>query len=257
MTEYYIYLDESTTHNPGFLNPVFCLAGIVVKKDDYHLVQQGLDKIKQQIWYDLSNPLDLVLHEKEVREAQNRMVDRSKIKSHYLRFRSNSYSRMLYSELDTLLKNIPCNVLGAVIRMDDLDQHFKKDIQSDYYLSAMQIVMENFCQFLINAGGIGHILIESRSHQDKQVRLRYNHIKAMGSMFVNPFAMQTLLKDIDFPSKTENIAGLQIADFVPNPFARNALGNKQPQFNIYQALRPLRYDGGLGKFDRFGMKIMP
>jgi len=257
MAEYYLYLDESTTHNPGFVNPVFCLAGIIVQKDDLHLVQQGLDNIKKLIWHDLPTPANLILHEKEVREAQNRMFNKSSIKPHYLRFRSNKYSRMLYSQLDALLKVIPCKIMGAVIQRDSLDQHFQRDIQSDYYLSAMQIVLENFCQFLINVGGVGHIILESRDHQDKQVRLRYNHIKAMGSMFVNPYAMQTLLKDIDFPNKTDNIAGLQIADFVPNPFARNTLGNKQPQFNIYQALRPLRYDGGLRKFDRFGIKIMP
>jgi hypothetical protein len=47
----------------------------------------------------------------------------------------------------------------------------------------------------------------------------------LSGSFVSPFAMQTLLKDIAFPDKQANEAGLQLADFVPNPFARKGLGD--------------------------------
>ena len=87
--------------------------------------------------------------------------------------------------------------------------------------------------------------------------MHFNHVKAMGSMFISPFAMQNYLREIDFPPKSSNNPGLQIADFIPNPFARNALKKKQNKYSIYSQLRLLRYDGGLKRYDRFGMKIMP
>ena len=64
--------------------------------------------------------------------------------------------------------------------------------------------------------------------------MHFNHVKAMGSMFISPFAMQNYLREIDFPPKSSNNPGLQIADFIPNPFARNAL--KRNRINIVYIL---------------------
>lgn len=257
MDEYTLYLDESTTHNHGYKNLVFCLAGIIIKNSDYPILQQEIVNLKLNIWHDLPNPSDIIFHEKEIREAQNRRSSLANIKPHFHRFRSNQYSRMLYDGFSSLLKTFPSYILGAVIQKDGLNSYFPEAIQTDQYLTAMQIILENFSQFLANHNGMGHVVFESRAEADKNVRLRYNHIKAMGTMYISPFAMQTLLKDIAFPSKLDNVEGLQLADFVPNPFARHALGKQQHQFNIYRSLRQLRYDGKLSNYDRFGVKIMP
>lgn len=69
--------------------------------------------------------------------------------------------------------------------------------------------------------------------------------------------MQKHLKEIYFPTKLDNIAGLQIADFVPNHFARKCAGKEQNRFNIYQSIRKCRYNGGVGNVNRFGIKNMP
>lgn len=258
MSKYYLFLDESTTHNDKFKNPMFCLAGVIIKEEDYNnILIPSLNDLKTKVWHDLADPTALVLHEKEVNEARNRMKRLEDIKPHFQRFRRNEYTRLLYNELSTLLSSVPCTVIGACIDMDELKSHFHPECSTDTYLTAMQIILENYCHFLQKNNGVGYVFAESRETQDIAVRMHFNHVKAMGSMFISPFAMQNYLREIDFPPKSSNNPGLQIADFIPNPFARNALKKKQNKYSIYSQLRLLRYDGGLKRYDRFGMKIMP
>lgn len=192
-----------------------------------------------------------------MREAQFNRKPRADIKPHFRRFRNSQSLTPLFSGLKNILDTVPCHVLGAAIHFNTLNSYFNCDIQTTSYLTAMQIVLENYCQFLKTKNGVGHVFVESREAQDTEVRMHFHHIKAMGSLFVSPHAMQKLLRDISFPPKTENNVGLQVADFIPNPFARNTLGIKQNKHNLYQNLRGLRYDGSIGKFDRFGIKVMP
>lgn len=258
MERYHLYLDESESHNNGS-NRVFCLAGIIIKEAAVESdLKPSLNQLKEQIWSDYPTPTDIVLHEKDVRAAQNTRNSISTIKNEFQRFRRGQYSRSLYDGLDDIINTIPCKVIGAVVKMDDLQAHFNENIVTHNYLIAMQIILENYCKFLSEADGKGYVFYESRDDDpDSKVRMHYNHVKAMGSMYVNPYAMQKRLGEIEFPGKTENNPGLQIADFVPNNFARKALSKRHHRFNIYQTLRRSRYDGGLLKHDRFGIKIMP
>ncbi|KAB7704904.1 DUF3800 domain-containing protein [Bacillus aerolatus] len=258
MSKYFLFLDESTTHSSGFNNPVFCVAGFIIKEEDYEkILIPKLDELKSKIWQDLANPTSIVLHEKEIREAQNRMHRINTVKPHFQRFRQNGNSRLLFSELSKLFQALPCTIIGACIDMDSLKNHFDPACSTETYLTAMQIILENYCHFLHKNNGIGYVFAESRAAQDTAVRMHFNHVKAMGSMFVSPHAMQTYLREIEFPPKSSNNPGLQVADFIPNPFARNALQKKQNKFNVYKEIRKLRYEGGLKRFDRFGIKIMP
>lgn len=258
MTVYHLYLDESETHNSG-INRAFCLAGIIVEKGYYeNTIIAELNRIKKIIWHDYSNPTNIILHEKDVRFAQHRLNQLTKVAPEYHRFRKNQYSKILYAELKNLYNLGLFTVIGSCIIEDNLYSYFDKDIISDKYLIAMQILLENYCHFLQINRGIGYIYIESRKEDtDKHVRMHFNHIKAMGSMYISPYAMQRHIQEIFFPEKRENVPGLQIADFAPNPLARRAINKQQPKYNIYQAIRKFRYDGGLMKHDRFGVKIMP
>lgn len=256
MKKYHLYLDESETHNNGS-ERVFCLAGIIVEEGNYkNILQPGLNQLKKSVWHDLTNPSSYVLHEKDIRSAQRNKL--RSIKPEFHRFKKGAYSRILYKGIGDLITDSDCKVIGASIRMDDLNQHFNNNIVSENYLITFQIILENFCHFLESVNGIGSIYYEARDKKpDSIVRMHFNQIKAMGSMFINPYAMQNHIREIEFPLKTNNNEGLQVADFVPNPFARKTLEKKQHKFNIYQTLRTSRYHGGIYKGSRFGIKVMP
>ncbi|GGD28954.1 DUF3800 domain-containing protein [Pontibacillus salipaludis] len=257
MERYHLYLDESETHYNGS-NRVFCLAGIIVKEKDVPELESSLDSLKRDIWKDQPNPTSLILHEKEVKEVEKSRINVRKAKPEYRIFRRNGAVRKLYKGLENIVEDTSCTVVGAVIKMDDLSSYYKEDISSHNYLIAMQMILENYCHFLESVQGHGKVFYESRDlDPNAKVRMHYHHVKAMGSMYVNAFAMQKHLGEIEFPDKTENNAGLQVADFVPNTFARKAAGFKKHKFSISDVTRKSRYDGGLQKRERFGVKVMP
>jgi len=60
-----------------------------------------------------------------------------------------------------------------------------------------------------------------------------------------------------FEEKSKNSAGLQLADFVPNSFAKDHGKFPQSKNNIFGNLKYLRYDGKVNNKERFGIKYMP
>lgn len=256
MNRYHLYLDESETHDNG-TQKVFCLAGIIVEENALtNILEPGLDTLKRAIWHDLPNPTSYIFHEKDVRAAQRKKM--RNINPEFQRFVKGNYSKTLYKGMGSLITSSSCVAIGAAIHMDKLDNHFKKSIVSHNYLIAFQIILENFCHFLESVNGTGSVFYEARDAKpDSIVRMHFNQIKAMGSMYVTAYAMQRHIKEIEFPLKTENNAGLQVADFVPNPFARGVLAKKEHRFNIYSTLKRTQYHGGIYNRNRFGVKIMP
>ena len=122
----------------------------------------------------------------------------------------------------------------------------------------MQLLLENYCHFLCSNNGIGNIVYEYRELiENERLRDRYYHMKLMGSMYMNKQAAEKRLLGIDFLNKSENCAGLQIADFVPLSFAREHAGINQELPNIFSTLKYCRYDGTQGMKERFGVKYLP
>lgn len=257
---YYLFLDESESHDSNGDNRVFCIAGFIIKENDYNNLESDIMSLKQIIWNDLPQPENIVMHEQDIRYANNRhnRGKLNKINSEFHRFKENSITRQLYDELKNVIEKNPITIIGSCVLLDKLNNYFSKEIVSDKYLIAMQIVLENFIHFLQKNSGVGYIFYESREEpNDKEVRMRFNHIKAIGSMFISPYAIQKHLVEINFPPKNSNMAGLQLADFIPNNFARKHGVNNKHRINIYNSVRKIRYDGGLSNQNRFGIKVMP
>lgn len=262
MNKYYLYLDESETHKNGN-NRVFCIAGIIINEEDVEKLDTLLNNLKNEIWVNTvykNNANEIILHEKDVRFANNRSNRSSlnKVSKEFHIFKQNDNTRNLYEGISNIFNEVNLKVIGASVDLDKLDMYFDENMQSDKYLVCMQIILENFCHFLESNDGRGVVMYESREeHNDKIVRMKFNQIKACGSMFINPYAMQKRLIDIEFPCKNDNISGLQIADFIPNTFARKHAKFEQHKFNLYKCLRLSRYCGNINKYDRFGIKFIP
>ncbi len=87
----------------------------------------------------------------------------------------------------------------------------------------------------------------------------FHQIKAIGTMYVNSRSIQKYIRNIDFPSKQDNIVGLQLADFIPNQIAKKSINKKiyantkDFNTNIYRKT----YDGQCGNKNRFGIRTIP
>ncbi len=262
--QYTLYLDESETHifNPaigGGENYHFCMAGVIAKKDDSSRLEAGIRQLKNIVWSELPNPQDIILHQMRILEAEKGRLDIKKYPE-YSKFRKKEERVRFYRELKKIFVLNDITIIGSSISEANLKYFYGGSGRNkqDQYLVAMQLLLENYCHFLCTKDGIGNVIYEYRELiGNEKLRDRYYHMKLMGSMYMAKATAETRLLGLDFADKNDNIAGLQLADFVPNPFARDHAGLNQSRPNIWGTLRYFRYDGGIGQPDRFGVKYMP
>ena len=123
---------------------------------------------------------------------------------------------------------------------------------------AIQLLVENYCQFLIKNNAIGDICYEAmQPEQNMKIQQRLYELKALGTLYYAPKTIQEHLKEICFLMKKNNIAGLQLADFVPNTLGRYVAMMKPKNRDFSKSIRDKLYDGSVmeGKY-KYGLKIL-
>lgn len=264
MDYYTLYLDESESHifsktTTKNENPHFCMAGVIIADDTIAAVEQSVDFLKRAIWPDHPNPHAIVLHQMLINNARKGRLDSAKYPE-YVRFSSNSKIKVFYQELQKVFVQNPMTIIGSCISEDNMRKYYgvSGKNKQDQYLIAMHLILENYCHFLCSRNARGRILYEALDvASNESLRDKYYHMKLMGSMYMSQKTASNCLLGLDFANKNDNNPGLQIADFVPNGFARDFLGSPQAKYNIFRTLRYLRYDGGQNLPERFGVKYMP
>jgi hypothetical protein len=257
--EYTLYLDESTTKDNMGKNPYFCMAGIIINNNDFFKMEESLNNFKKDIWADLPNQENIILHQKCIIDASRGRLDKTKFPE-YDRFRSKKTRSDFYNKFKNIFTLNNIVIVGGSINLNNLNSFFDIDSinKTDQYLIALQLLLENYCHFLCTNHSKGKIIYESRQLiADEKLRDRFYHIKLMGSMYITKEAMSKYLLGIDFVKKENNNAGLQIADFVPNSFARRHAGFNQIDKSFSNTLRYYRYGTKYNDQDRFGVKNMP
>lgn len=255
---YNLYLDESTTSNNQ--NKRFhSISGIIVEKE-YHdtILKNDLDNLKQNLFGNSS----MILHEKDIKtmmkKKKNSVASDYKLSDEYNFFGTKSNVKIFFTKFEQLISKADIYIMGASIDEDSLKNRFPLEIQNDKTSIMLQIILENFCHFLKNKNATGNIFYESIGEKEnKDMCLRFHHIKSIGTMYINPYAFQKLIHGIYFPQKKENITGLQLADFIPNNVARFHAKMKKLEYNLYKVINKHKYDGGVKEKDRYGIKLLP
>lgn len=244
MKSYYLFLDElkpSTQFNH------FCLAGCIIEEEIYtKSIIPFIRDLKNRVFGNET----VVFHEIEMRKAEEEpytiMRQAEKRKEFW------DGMKELFSKPDWFW------TLGVSVSCGEYQRLYNSDYKCDEYFVGLQILMENFTHFLEKNDGIGSIFVESRNpKENERLQNHYHTLKATGTLFLNQNAMQKRLATISFPLKTDNNIGLQIADFIPNPLARQSGGLKQKKPNLYPEIIAKLYDGGLALPNRFGLKVIP
>lgn len=241
MAEYYLFLDESKP-NTNFRN--FTLGGIAIQKEIYeNELKPAINKLKQ----DCFGNVDVILHEIDIRGK----------KGCYKGITEKQQERF-FAELGDIFKdNKWFSVMAVSINIDDLDKLYQEKDRNDIYYIALQLLMENFTQFLSCNDGTGIIYLESTDIvNNTRLQNLFHVLKANGTLFMNKETLQKRLSTINFAIKADNIIGLQVADFIPNVIARKALGKKQKNFSILDGIEERLYDGNVGMKERFGNKMI-
>lgn len=241
MKEYYLFLDESKP-NTNFEN--FTLGGVAIEKEDYETkLKPAVNALKIECF---GND-QVILHEIEIRKKEGDFSGITK------KQQEDFFKHLKKLFVDSNL----LTVLAVSVNIDDLDRLYKADDRNDIYYIALQLLMENFVQFLSIHDGMGTVYLESTDvANNAKLQNLFHLLKATGTLFVKKEILQARLYTINFAIKSENVIGLQLADFIPNPLARQALSKKQKPFSILDGINAKLYDGNVGMSERFGFKII-
>lgn len=241
MKEYILFLDESKP-NTNFQN--FTLGGIVVERCKYEeYLKPAINELKKECFGNEK----IILHESEIRSKAGEFSSITR-----------EQQTVFFKKLSDILANAEeIKVLAVSINIYDLDKLYKADDRNDIYYIALQLLMENYVQFLSANDGIGMVYLETTDMANNtRLQNQFHLLKATGTLFVKKETLQARLSTINFAIKSENIVGLQMADFIPNPLARQALEKKQKPDSILPTIKSKLYDGNVGMSQRFGFKIV-
>lgn len=259
MSLYELYLDESTISDSDG-DSICAVAGVIIERDARVNVRRSLGDLKYELWDKNKNPKGKVIHLVEANAAYKHLPVKNQ---DMMIFRNGEKIRNLYDGVGEIFTNYSLPVIGAVYKKDLIESAYgSREFSKSTYEIAMQLIIENFTHFLISKNSVGHIILESRNSDsnkkaDARVQQHFYSILASGTLYYPSKLIQDRILRIQFKAKGENDAGLQLADFVPIHFAKKESGKKMDKPNIYQILRKLRYDGGRGKPDRYGIKVLP
>ena len=229
------------TFSPTF--PVFTLCGILVRDDRVLLLEDQVRALKQEFW----GNRQIILHSRDIRKCQNGFE---------ILFDLDVKHRF-YEAINRLLgqKDVYVIVSCSILK-DPYIRQFGK--LNDVYGQSLSFVLERaiFCvdnQCKDGNGRISAVVERRGKREDRNLHNYYEQLLEKGTYWVTAGRMKNRMTCLDFKWKSEDIAGLQVADLIAYPLTRHVL-NPQAVNLAYDVLEPnlFREDGKL-----MGLKIYP
>lgn len=209
---YRLYLDESGDHvfhdevalrKPGhrYLTLVGCWFN---QGAPYLTFHRNLEGFKQKhIPHSPDEPV--ILHRKDI-------INRS---GYFWRLRDKATTKAFDDDLCSLVKGAKFVLVGVCI--DKLRMKQEYPVPFHPYHLALGFILERYCGLLNHINRQGDVLAESRGgKEDRQLKNAYRHIWTYGTWYHKAEFFQRALtsKEIKLKKKTDNIAGLQLADIL-------------------------------------------
>jgi len=243
---YHLYIDECGDQNleafsPTF--PIFTLCGILVRDDLVPQLEGQVRALKQEFW----GNRQIILHSRDIRKCQNGFEVLFDL----------DVKRRFYESINQLLgqRGVYVIVSCSILKEPYIRQFGRFN---DVYGQSLSFVLERaiFCvdnQCPDGQGRISAIVERRGKREDKNLMNYYQQLLDKGTYWVTAERMKSRMTCLDFKWKSEDIAGLQIADLIAYPLTRHVL-NPQAVNLPYDVLAPNIFmeDGKL-----LGLKIYP
>lgn len=218
-----LYVDESGDHTYSDLGHVgqnyLGLCGIMVELPYARdTLIPGLESLKKKHFGMLDPDNAVILH-------RNDIINR---KGPFRVLRDKKTRAVFDSDLLDFFSGLECKVITVVM---DKGIHLQKYDQSAWhpYHYCLLALLERYCGLLEHRGDTGDVLAESRGGtEDKQLKAVYKHIHQNGSFYQDAKIFQKTLtsRELKLKKKTENIAGIQVADLLAHPSKQEILMDK-------------------------------
>lgn len=258
MADYTLYIDESETFNKSG-NKYFVMSGVIIKNSDYPNIQKSVELLKKKIWDNAPECEKYILHEKDIGYVSNPLNSNKlgSVSSYNYIFQDKKKVILLYNELSKLFKSEKIYTIGVCLDKSALNLNYMDSNLNNQLTIAIQLLVENYCHFLLKHNATGDICYESmQPEQNMKIQQRLYELKALGTLYYSPKTIQNFVREIKFIPKSSNLVGLQLADFVPNTLGRYAAMMKPKNRDFAKSVRSKLYDGGQqGKY-KYGFKIL-
>lgn len=240
-----LFLDESGDHNLTVIDPqypLFVLGGVIVEKD---YAEGELTREVNTFKLELFGRTDIVLHTADITRNRNG----------FERMQETVFREMFYEKLNGLMRKLNYMVVACAIRKDEhLSRYGVAAL--DPYLLSLDVLVERLCFEVGDMPGGGVILAEKRDPTlDRQLDVAWLNLKIKGTRFLQAKAIERRILGLNLRDKSENIAGLQLADLVVTPIGRQVLGKslKEDWHIVESKLRR----GPKGKYEGYGLVVLP
>lgn len=245
--KFHLYLDECSYKDKD-RNDIYGICGVIVEDSTLTNVRTSLGELKKEIWKDrmpYREAKNIILHATEIRQAKNGSVKRE----HYEIFAIRKKVKLAFEGVAMIIENHNLPILGCVANHGNTS--LKYNIKMNNYRSdalCMNYIMDNYACFLKAHNGEGDIIFESRydhkdSVADKKLKKQFFKRMVYGTIHYQGIELQECISNISFRKKQENEAGLQLADFVVQPFLINYSKGEQVKPSIFKTIRKNRYSG--------------
>jgi hypothetical protein len=218
-----LYIDEighhdmksSTDENQRYLG----LSGILMRLE---YAGGEFSENLRLLKHDIFGRSDFPLHRREILNGSPEPYTRLKDEG----TRSKFNERLL-----RLLEDSKYRVFSVVI---DKREHKTKYVvwQFQPYHYCMTVMLERYVQWLGRVGCVGDVLAESRGKKEnKQLANAYRYIYQKGTNNVPSTLFQERLtsREIKIKPKSDNIAGLQLADLIAHPSCKELICRRKNQ----------------------------
>lgn len=240
-----LFLDESGDHNLSVIDPqypMFVLGGVILEVD---YAKGPLTDAVNDFKRRMLGRTDIVLHTADIIRNRNGF-ERMKDPGFRAEFLNGLNALMRWSEY----RVVACSVhktahlarygFGAV----------------DPYMLSLDVLVERFCMDVGDAARGGYIVAEKRDPVlDRGLDLAWLNLKINGTRFVQAHDIDNRIGGLALRAKSDNIAGLQLADLVVSPIGRHVLG--KPDREDWTIVESKFRRSPKGKIDGYGLVCLP
>ncbi len=169
--------------------------------------------------------------------------------------KETAFRTYFYEKLDELMSTLDYKVIACAIRKDE---HLAKYGLSalDPYMLSFNILVERLCFEVGRVSRGGLIVAEERDPTlDRELELAYLDLKIQGTRYIQAKDLNDRVAGLVLRSKSENIAGLQLADLVVTPIGRHVLG--KPDKEAWRIVEQKFRRSWDGQIEGMGLVVLP
>jgi Protein of unknown function (DUF3800) len=237
------FFDECGDHSMEKIDrdfPLFVLSTVIVERSAYvETIVPALASLKLRF----CSHEGVNLHSRDIRKAQGdfAFLQVPAIRTEFL------------AALSEMMASLPFTLFITGIRKQVHWDRYGADAENPYEV-ALTFTFERVLHFLENEDETElPVTAEARGkNEDNELAAAFQHIMTKGTRYNAAERFQALRCPLTFRRKTDNIAGMQIADLCAHPSARKLLNPDQPHEAFAVVEKHLYHDGNVN-----GWKIFP